>query len=69
MPRGLPSVEQRFDIDSSGYDAGMARMIEDNNRLIASIDGTLRKIREMAEAADRPRECGRFHPRLQPADG
>lgn len=37
MPSGLPSVSQSFDADTSGYIAGIAKMIKGNEDLIASI--------------------------------
>ena len=44
MPGPLRDVVQKFTIDSTGYDAGIARMIRDNEDLIASIAKVKREI-------------------------
>lgn len=53
MPRGLPSVEQKFTADVSGYLSGIDAMIGRNERFVASIDNVIRKIGEMEAMLNR----------------
>jgi hypothetical protein len=57
VPRGLPSVEQKFTADVGGYVAGIEAMIEANQGLIESILAAERVIgglsRDMAGLHDR----------------
>ncbi len=47
MPGGLRDVEQRFTAETSGYDAGLRRMIEANKELIESVRQVVQRTEEI----------------------
>ena len=47
MPGPLRDVVQKIGLDASGYDAGTARIIEDNRAIIASISDVIKKVSEL----------------------
>ena len=50
MPKGLPTVEQKFVVDSSGYTEGIEKMIGGNEALISSINSVIGEIGKLKAA-------------------